>query len=134
MLSDSHAGKFIRNVGYGHASGYLMMRGIPVPPDMLSEAGHATDASGRHVNPITGQYLDDEQTATAGLEGLEGMTDEEKEREAERLFVLFERLNRTGVVNVENPLRQAVQEGRFEEIEDSGGDSDDEGKGKGKAA
>ncbi|KAK6340917.1 hypothetical protein TWF696_009230 [Orbilia brochopaga] len=132
-LSDSHPGKFIRNVGYGHASGYLMMRGIPVPPDVLSEAGNgATDAAGRQINPITGQYLDDEQRAAeaAGLEGLEGMTDEEKEREAERLFVLFERLNRTGVVNVENPLRQAVQEGRFEELSDSGGDDSDDEKGK----
>ncbi|KAJ6262288.1 Synembryn-A [Drechslerella dactyloides] len=131
-LSDSHAGKFIRNIGYGHASGYLMMRGIPIPEDVLAEAGYATDASGRQVNPITGQHLDDEDrnVRASGLEGLEGMTDEEKEREAERLFVLFERLNRTGVVSVENPLRQAVQEGRFEELQSSPDDSDDEDDGK----
>ena len=52
------------------------------------------------------------------------MTDEEKEREAEKLFVLFERLNKTGVVSVENPLRTAVQEGRFEELPDD----EDEGE------
>ena len=46
------------------------------------------------------------------------MTDAEKEREAERLFVLFERLRATGVLNVENPLRTAQQTGRFEELSD----------------
>ena len=47
------------------------------------------------------------------------MTTEEAEREAERLFVLFERLNATGVVNVKNPVQQAMEEGRFEELSDS---------------
>jgi hypothetical protein len=47
------------------------------------------------------------------------MTDEEKEREAERLFVLFERLKKTGVVDVENPIAKAMREnqGRFSEID-----------------
>jgi len=44
------------------------------------------------------------------------MTEEEKEREAERLFVLFERMRRLGVMQVENPVRRAQQEGRFEEL------------------
>jgi hypothetical protein len=30
----------------------------------------------------------------------------------------FDRLKATGVMNVENPIRQAVQEGRFEELDD----------------
>jgi len=42
--------------------------------------GHAT------VNPITGQLLQMEEQVE-----MEEMTQEEKEREAERLFVLFER-------------------------------------------
>ena len=45
------------------------------------------------------------------------MTDEEKEREAEKLFVLFERLKATGVVNVVNPIEHAAREGRFEEVD-----------------
>ncbi|RUS34363.1 hypothetical protein BC938DRAFT_481003 [Jimgerdemannia flammicorona] len=47
------------------------------------------------------------------------MTDEEKEREAERLFVLFEKL-KTGVMDVENPISMAMREGkgRVEEIEE----------------
>ena len=44
------------------------------------------------------------------------MTDEEKEREAERLFVLFERMRSLGV-GVENPVRTFQQSGRFEELD-----------------
>jgi hypothetical protein len=36
------------------------------------------------------------------------MTEEEKEAEAERLFTLFDRLDRTGVIKVQNPLQQAA--------------------------
>ena len=84
------------------------------------------------INPITGQRLDMENTEDTGPP----MTDREKEREAERLFVLFERYSRsltnpgasiandghrlraTGVVDVENPVTKAYQEGRFEELPD----------------
>ncbi|KAK6361793.1 hypothetical protein TWF730_005509 [Orbilia blumenaviensis] len=140
-ISDSDPVKLIKNVGYGHASGYLMMRGIPIPPEALEEVAESDSGrSGRRINPITGQYLEDElrDIEASGVQGLEGMTDEEKEREAEKLFVLFERLNRTGVINVENPVRTAMQEGRFEEIKSDDEDSDDDngvgkGKGKGKA-
>jgi len=39
------------------------------------------------------------------------MTDEEKEAEAERLFVLFDRLERAGMGV--NPIRQAHEKGRL---------------------
>ncbi|KAK6350972.1 hypothetical protein TWF718_004150 [Orbilia javanica] len=140
VISDEDPVKFVKNVGYGHASGYLMMRGIPIPSEALEEIAEDGGNSGnRRINPITGQYLDDElrDLEASGAQGLEGMTDEEKEREAEKLFVLFERLNKTGVINVENPVRKAMQEGRFEEIKSDNEDSDDDdnaaGKGKGKA-
>lgn len=64
------------------------------------------------MNPITGQRRDRE----TGVEAVE-MSEEEKEREAERLFVLFERLRATGVVDVGNPVESAVREGRFEEVD-----------------
>lgn len=66
------------------------------------------------INPVTGQRLDMEESPR-----LADMTDEEKEREAEKLFVLFERLRKTGVVDVENPVSKAGREGRFEEVPDS---------------
>ena len=41
------------------------------------------------------------------------MTDEEKEREAEKLFVLFDRLEKTGAIPPEqNPMRKAMQQRR----------------------
>ncbi|KAJ2902440.1 hypothetical protein MKZ38_000569 [Zalerion maritima] len=113
-LSDKDATKFVDNVGYGFASGYLFQNQIPVP-DSVREA-HGDTATGRPVNPITGQFTDQEREPN-----VPEMTDDEKEREAERLFVLFERLRQTGVVDVENPVRQAYQTGRIQEL-----DSDDE--------
>jgi hypothetical protein len=89
-LSGKDAGQFIENVGYGYASGFLFENKIPVPAGAVEGgAGEGAGASGaarRPVNPITGQFLDEER-----FPDLPEMTDEEKEREAERLFVLFER-------------------------------------------
>ncbi len=70
-----------------------------------------TQSNGRSVNPITGEY------ETVEEEEISKMSEEEKEREAERLFVLFDRLNRTGVVQARHPMAAAQEQGRFEEIE-----------------
>lgn len=111
-LSDKDAMVFIRNVSYGYAAGYLMSHQIGIPQAAGDAGFQATTVNGQEINPITGQRRDMEPTQDE-----QEMTDEEKEREAERLFVLFERLKATGVVNVVNPVHQAQQEGRFEEID-----------------
>jgi hypothetical protein len=103
-LSDSNPTTFIHNIGYGYAAGFLSTHKIEVPETMMQ-----ADAQGADINPITGQRLAAESASTEPE-----MTDEEKEREAERLYVLFERLRATGVVNVENPVHQAMREGRFD--------------------
>jgi len=42
------------------------------------------------------------------------MTDEEKERETEKLFVLFDRLEKTGMLpSSQNPIRKAIQQGKM---------------------
>lgn len=89
-LSNKDASTFVQNVGYGFASGFLMSNNIPMPipiPENAIEA-HATAQTnqGIPVNPITGQRLDREDNYDNAP-----MTQDEKEREAERLFVLFER-------------------------------------------
>ncbi len=97
-LSDQNPTTFVRNVGYGFASGFLMSHYIPAP-DILSRRDNLeadsdtedpgetlTHVNGQEINPITGQRKDMEPV-DKGPE----MTDSEKEREAERLFVLFER-------------------------------------------
>lgn len=113
-LSDKDAATFVRNVGYGFAAGYLMTHNLPVPDNATGDPGEkVTTIDGQEINPITGQRRDMEPE-----DPMPDMTDEEKEREAEKLFVLFERLKATGVMNVMNPVEQAVQEGRFEEVDD----------------
>jgi hypothetical protein len=102
---------FTQQVGYGNAVGYLVNKGIAMEPQ---------SEEGENINPITGQYVADEQEPR-----LEDMTDEEKEREAEKLFVLFERLKKTGIIDVENPVVKAMQEGKLQEInDDENSDSD----------
>lgn len=90
-MSDKDAHQFVDNVGYGFASGFLFQNNIPVPKNAADGSAIAGASSGggggRAVNPITGQFLDREAVVDEGPE----MTEEEKEREAERLFVLFER-------------------------------------------
>lgn len=91
-LSGRDATKFIENVGYGFASGFLFSNNIQIPEGALGAAGTgssgaaAASSAGKEVNPITGQFLDAEKHPD-----MPPMTREEKEREAERLFVLFER-------------------------------------------
>lgn len=119
-LSDKDASKFVRNIGYGFASGFLMSHNIDIPANAAEAGSIASDGDFEEsldVNPVTGQRRSAEKQDKP-QENEEKMTQEEKEREAERLFVLFERLKATGVVDVKNPVQQAVDEGRFEELPD----------------
>ena len=118
-VSNKDATTFVRNVGYGFAAGFLMTHNLPVPDNAIRGENESEDLGerlttidGKEINPVTGQRRDMEPE-DSGPE----MTDEEKETEAERLFVLFERLKATGVVNVVNPVEHALQEGRFEEVD-----------------
>ena len=110
-LSDRDATSFVRNVGYGFASGFLLTHDLPVPENATqawsTEAGEKEEAEavdlsetvtvvdGVETNPVTGQRRDMEPKAPE-VE----MTEEEKEREAERLFILFERLAATNLMKV----------------------------------
>jgi hypothetical protein len=84
-LSHKDPATFVHNVGYGYASGYLMSNNIAMPEELVKK-NTSGEVEGVPVNPITGQRLDREEQVN-----MEPMTQEEKEREAERLFVLFER-------------------------------------------
>lgn len=117
-LSDKDASKFVKNIGYGFASGFLMNNNIEIPSSAAEASSIASDDStepGAEYNPITGQrYSEEDKEGPKQPE----MSQEEKEREAERLFVLFERLKATGVVDVKNPVQEAMEKGRFEELPD----------------
>lgn len=108
-MSDKDPGKFVQNIGYGYASGFLMSQNIEVPQSALKADGSSNAGEISHVNPVTGQrWVAEDRDASSTTP----MTEEEKEREAEKLFVLFERLKATGVVNVQNPVER-----RFEEVD-----------------
>lgn len=116
-LSEKDANKFVKNIGYGFAAGFLMNHNIQIPSSAAEASSISSDGDakiGAEVNPVTGQRLSAEDAEQLPERS---MSQDEKEREAERLFVLFEKLKATGVVNVKNPVQQAVEEGRFEEIE-----------------
>ncbi|KAI1497658.1 guanine nucleotide exchange factor [Biscogniauxia marginata] len=112
-MSDKDASKFVENVGYGFASGFLYNRNVPIPQNASEAFCTTPGGTNRLVNPVTGQYMNSEKEPKGPP-----MTEDEKIREAERLFVLFERLRANGIITAENPVRTAVQEGRFEELPD----------------
>lgn len=76
------------------------------PPSANATLAPQTTPSGAPIDPITGQVQRERQTVE--------MTDEEKEIEAEKLFVLFDRLERNGALPPnQNPIRKAIQEGKL---------------------
>jgi hypothetical protein len=97
-------------IGYGNAAGFLFNKGILSAPPPPPSTSASTSANGsisipENINPITGRLNQDDED-----DGPE-MTEEEKEREAERLFVLFDRLEKSGMA--QNPVRKAIQEGKL---------------------
>ncbi|GAK67542.1 uncharacterized protein PAN0_019d5770 [Moesziomyces antarcticus] len=111
-LCDADAKRMTETIGYGPCAGFLMNTGLA---SALPSGVAPTGANGRTVDPITGEYEPTEEERA--LDEIDRMTDAEKEAEAERLFVLFDRLNKTGVVQVRHPMAAAHESGRFEEIE-----------------
>lgn len=92
-LCDNDARTFTRAVGYGFASGFLFQRNIPIPDNALdeysttsSDARSSTSSQQKEFNPVTGQAREFEPKEQGPA-----MSQEEKEREAEKLMVLFER-------------------------------------------
>ncbi|ORY89730.1 guanine nucleotide exchange factor synembryn-domain-containing protein [Leucosporidium creatinivorum] len=144
-LCDRDPATLCTQIGYGNASGFLQNRGELIPPPPIANANTADSkkrkgsvaaqrptsststiaeedsaptfaspfgggpSGPRAVNPITGAFglpPDPDEVE---------MTEEEKEREAEKLYVLFDRMQRTGVMTAENPVKKGAAEGRFEE-------------------
>lgn len=95
-------------LGFGNCAGFFASHSIAFSPDESAAAEIGPD--GRDVDPITGAYR------TASSTELPPMAEAEMEREAEKMFTLFDRMNRSGVIKVDNPMRAAQQSGRFEEV------------------
>ncbi|KAF8914117.1 guanine nucleotide exchange factor [Gymnopilus junonius] len=108
--ADSDASTLSSLVGYGNVAGFLFHKGVLSAPQPSSSSGSGpslTTPAGQDINPITGTTF---QPKPATPE----MTDEEKEREMEKLFVLFDRLEKTGALPPDqNPMRKAIQQGKL---------------------
>lgn len=119
-ICDRDAGILTREVGYGNVAGLLFSKGIASPTEspsssdgprieeLLDDDAEISPPIAR--NPMTGlQALEDSVPAGAD------MTQEEKEREAERLMHLFERMERNPAMKVmENPMKEMVRSGKME--------------------
>jgi len=102
-IAGSDASTLCSLVGYGNVAGFLFHKGVFSAPSQNNNAIMST-SSGESINPITGT------TVKPNADGVP-MSDEEKEREVEKLFVLFDRLERTGAIQPDqNPMRKAVQQ------------------------
>ncbi|PVV01921.1 hypothetical protein BB560_003642 [Smittium megazygosporum] len=109
VLFDSNPGHVIKQLGFGNTIGYFSSRSsllqinmneiLSQDPKSQAQPGKSALESSKDFNVVTGS-----SSLTAGNEdepSLEDMTDEQKELEAERLFVLFEKLEKTGIVKIE---------------------------------
>ncbi|KAJ7638321.1 guanine nucleotide exchange factor [Roridomyces roridus] len=108
-MCDSDASTMSTLLGYGNVAGFLFNKGImsappaPEPSETGSSAAAAAASLPSDINPITG-------TAQEVRPPDPEMTPEEKEREMEKLFVLFDRLERTGAIPPsQNPMRKAIE-------------------------
>ncbi|KAL1989183.1 hypothetical protein VTN96DRAFT_3730 [Rasamsonia emersonii] len=117
VLSGKNAENLTKNIGYGFAAGFLASRGMEIPQNAGEAFSTSNGGFDPDINPITGQRWDAEPKDNGPP-----MSKEEKEREAERLFVLFERAKERGLIP-EHPVAQAAREGRLEELPDDA-DSD----------
>lgn len=122
-ICDSDPSVMSAQIGYGNAAGYLFNKGIlsaPPPPSTSgkgkeprrSSSSDSNDSDdGQNINPITGTVYKPGDRSV-----LDDMTEEEKEREAEKLFVLFDRLEKSGIAR--NPIKQALHEGKLEQYKE----------------
>lgn len=113
------ASQLSAQVGYGNVAGFLFNKGVLSAPAPLPGSGSTSSstpgggasitelADDEHINPITGRV---EREADRRNTAVEEMTEEEKEAEAEKLFYLFDRLEKSGALSPsQNPVRRAMQ-------------------------
>ncbi|KAF8803720.1 hypothetical protein BYT27DRAFT_7195060 [Phlegmacium glaucopus] len=104
-VADSDASTLCSLVGYGNVAGFLFHKGFFSAPSQSRSGAATSTSSSEAINPITG-------TTMKPAEGVP-MSDEEKELEVEKLFVLFDRLEKTGAIPADqNPMRKAIQQRR----------------------
>ncbi|KAJ3108969.1 hypothetical protein HDU97_009702 [Phlyctochytrium planicorne] len=91
-LCEENASRLISYVGYGNAAGFLFQKGL------LSGGVESQNANPppSNINPITGEVL----TGDNRNEEWEKLTEEEKDRETDKLIEMFEKLEKTGIIKI----------------------------------
>jgi hypothetical protein len=107
-VADSDASTLSSLVGYGNVAGFLFHKGILSAPSASgNSSAPVTTPAGQSINPITGTTVNPAPAAP-------DLSEEEKDRELQKLFVLFDRLEKSGALSPDqNPIRKAVQEGKM---------------------
>ncbi|TFK64698.1 hypothetical protein BDN72DRAFT_846320 [Pluteus cervinus] len=104
-MADSNATTLSALVGYGNVAGFLFHKGVMSAPaqDPTESTASLTTSDGYAINPITGTTVQPKPEAPE-------MSDDEKEREMEKLFILFDRMERIGALDPNsNPVRKAIR-------------------------
>ncbi|XP_039991084.1 synembryn-A isoform X2 [Xiphias gladius] len=104
VLCKENVRRFVKYTGYGNAAGLLATRGLlggHGSRTSSSDAQYSSDSDSDteeyrqvkdRINPVTGR-VEAEQS-----DPMEGMTEEEKEEEAKRLIMLFNKLSRENII------------------------------------
>nr|XP_004571454.2 synembryn-A [Maylandia zebra] len=102
VLCKENVSRFVKYTGYGNAAGLLATRGLlggqgPRTSDTQYSSDSDSDTEEYRqvkdrINPVTGR-VEAEQP-----DPMEGMTEEEKEEEAKRLIMLFNKLSRDNII------------------------------------
>lgn len=139
VLCKENVRRFVKYTGYGNAAGLLATRGLlggQTSMTLRSDTQYSSDSDSDteeylqvkdRVNPVTGR-VEAEQP-----DPMEGMTEEEKEEEAKRLIMLFNKLSRDKIiqpmgVNSEGKLvpMLGLRENSINEAGESGSENDGE--------
>lgn len=118
---------FLEVVSYVHAKGYIDANHLEMPSSI--DVSKYLKPRYFEVAPLVAPQLEAYTlnqlfklilTAAAGVEQKKPeMLEQEKEREAEKLFHVFERMEQLGTfLGFKNPVRQWQEQGRFEELKE----------------
>lgn len=112
-------------IGYGNAAGFLFQKGITTPPSgkIQSIPDSTPSPALSHTRTSTSSTSNISTTPRHPISGLSeplpqssdiSMTPEEKERESERLFVLFERMEKNPIIRLtpEDPANPGSGKGK----------------------
>lgn len=115
-----HQTKFFELAGFLNANAYTEKFNILVESSIdLEKLARPTNKylDKELLEAKTPLYLDS-ATSSSEKSPMDDLSEEDKEREAEKLFVLFDRMeNLRTFENFKNPVRQWQQEGKFEDLD-----------------